>query len=129
MLRPSQPSLLNLSSELAVIPPLNGVPSILSVESDAEHSRIRRVLAPAFSEKAMREQEPLIQQYIDMLMESMHIAARKGPVNVVQWYEFVTFDIIGKRPMSCELFVYFQSINEARRSHIRENPWCYQGPI
>jgi cytochrome P450 len=99
--------LLILLAELALVSSPNGVSSILTVESDVEHSRMRRVLAHAFSEKAMREQEPLIQQYIDMLIESLHIAAKKGPVDVVQWYEFVTFDIIGKsltsgKP-SCEL--------------------------
>jgi hypothetical protein len=56
---------------------------------------MRRVLAHAFSDKAMRDQEPLIQKYVNMLTQSLHIAAGRGPVNIVQWYEFVTFDIIG----------------------------------
>jgi cytochrome P450 len=56
---------------------------------------MRRVLAHEFSDKAMRDQEPLIQQYVNMLMQSLHIAAGRGPGNIVQWYEFVTFDIIG----------------------------------
>ena len=56
---------------------------------------MRRVLAHAFSEKAMREQEPLIQEYIDLFMRSLHAAAEEGPQNMVSWYEFVAFDIIG----------------------------------
>jgi cytochrome P450 len=112
--------LLILLAELALISSPNGVSSILTVESDVEHSRIRRVLAHAFSEKAMREQEPLIQQYIDMLIESLNIAAKKGPVDVVQWYEFVTFDIIGKSLTSGNLLPNCDGTNEARRSHIRE---------
>lgn len=71
--------------------------SILNVESDVEHSRMRRVLAHAFSEKALREQEPLIQGYVNMLMISLHEAAEEGPQNMVSWYEFVAFDIIGMR--------------------------------
>lgn len=71
--------------------------SILNVESDVEHSRMRRVLANAFSEKAVREQEPLIQEYVSLLMRSLHETAEEGPQNMVAWYEFVAFDIIGKR--------------------------------
>lgn len=73
----------------------NGAESILIVKSDVEHSRMRRVLAHAFSEKAVREQEPLIQEYVDLLMSSLHEAADEGPQNMVSWYEFVAFDIMG----------------------------------
>ena len=74
---------------------LNGAESILTVKSDVEHSRMRRVLAHAFSEKSMREQEPLIQEYVNLLMSYLHEAAEESPQNMVSWYEFVTFDIIG----------------------------------
>lgn len=73
----------------------NQAESVLNARKDADHSRMRRVLAHAFSEKAMREQEPLIQGYVNLLMKSLHKAAEKGPLNMVSWYEFVTFDIIG----------------------------------
>ncbi|KAJ5662422.1 Cytochrome monooxygenase lcsI [Penicillium maclennaniae] len=39
-------------------------PSILNA-NDADHSRIRRLLSHAFSEKALRDQESLIQSYVD----------------------------------------------------------------
>ena len=71
--------------------------NIVTVKSGADHSRMRRVLAHAFSEKALREQEPLIQDYINLLMKSLHVAAEEGPQNMVPWYEFVAFDIIGMR--------------------------------
>ena len=71
--------------------------NIINAKRDADHSRMRRVLAHAFSEKAMREQEPLIQGYVNLLMKSLHKAAEKGPLNMVSWYNFVTFDIIGMR--------------------------------
>ena len=74
---------------------LNGAESILTVRSDVEHSRMRRVLAHAFSEKSMREQELLIQEYVNLLMSSLHEAAEGSPQNIVSWYEFLTFDIIG----------------------------------
>lgn len=68
---------------------------ILNVESDVEHSRMRRVLSHGFSEKAVREQEPLIQEYVDLLIRSLHEAVVEGPQNMVSWYDFVAFDIIG----------------------------------
>jgi cytochrome P450 len=34
-----------------------------------DHSRMRRNLNPGFSERALREQEPVIMTYIDLLIE------------------------------------------------------------
>lgn len=75
--------------------PKTGVSSILGVKSDKDHSRYRRLLAHAFSEKALREQEPLITHYVDLLIQRLHENAKKGPQNMVNWYNFTTFDIIG----------------------------------
>lgn len=81
------------------IPQVNGVRSILSA-NDADHSRIRRLLVHGFSEKALREQEPLIQSYVDLFMTRLlqkTAEARLGTatVNIAQWFNFITFDIIG----------------------------------
>lgn len=73
----------------------DGVENILNVESEVNHARMRRVLAHGFSEKAVREQESLILEYVDLFMRSLHEAAEEGPQNMVSWYEFVAFDIIG----------------------------------
>ncbi|APA13827.1 hypothetical protein SS1G_13923 [Sclerotinia sclerotiorum 1980 UF-70] len=69
--------------------------SILAVIDDKDHARYRRLLSHAFSEKALREQEPLIQKYIDLLIQRLYENEEKGYQNMVHWYNFTTFDIIG----------------------------------
>ncbi|PSR83723.1 benzoate 4-monooxygenase cytochrome P450 [Coniella lustricola] len=76
--------------------PSNSVPSILQA-NDADHGRGRRVLANAFSDKAVMAQEPLVQNYADQLISGMKRAAAAadgGVVNTVEWFEWTTFDII-----------------------------------
>jgi cytochrome P450 len=41
----------------------------------SNHFRLRRVMLPAFSEKALRQQEPLIRVYVDLLMEKLRAVA------------------------------------------------------
>ena len=69
--------------------------SISSVKNDEDHSSYRRLLSHAFSDKALREQEPLIKGYIDLLISRLHENAAKKAQDMVSWYSFVTFDIIG----------------------------------
>ncbi|KAF2760253.1 cytochrome P450 [Pseudovirgaria hyperparasitica] len=63
--------------------------------SREEHGKLRRELAHGFSEKSMREQEPMIGKYIDLLIQRLHENCIKGPVNLGAWYNFTTFDVIG----------------------------------
>ena len=76
-------------------PPANGVPSIL-IADDANHSRGRKTLSHAFSEKALNEQEALIQGYVDLLINRLKevTSTSKAPVNMVEWYNWTTFDVI-----------------------------------
>ncbi|RMZ81755.1 hypothetical protein DV738_g1981, partial [Chaetothyriales sp. CBS 135597] len=63
---------------------------------DANHTRFRRTLAHAFSEKSLREQEPLLQKYVNLFIERLGDMADKGtPINMTAWYNYITFDIIG----------------------------------
>lgn len=62
--------------------------------SNADHSRYRRLLSHAFSEKALRDQEPLMNAYFDQLISRLKERAG-SPQDMVQWFNFVTFDIIG----------------------------------
>jgi cytochrome P450 len=71
-------------------------PNIIN-SNDADHSRGRRLLSHAFSERALREQEGLVQSYVDMLIDRLkgEISASRETVDMSQWYNFTTFDIIG----------------------------------
>ncbi len=73
-------------------------PSLTGQTDDAEHARVRGLFSPAFSERAMREQEPLIMGYIDLLIQRLKAQSQgpmEGDVDLVRWYNFTTFDIIG----------------------------------
>lgn len=65
------------------------------MKDDADHSRYRRLLSHAFSDKALREQEPLIKKYVDLFISRLHENAKYGSQDIVSWFNFVTFDIIG----------------------------------
>lgn len=68
----------------------------LIVSDVSAHARMRRLMAHAFSDRALREQEDLMKKYIDLLISRLSEHARKGAVvDIVDWYNFTTFDIIG----------------------------------
>ena len=67
-----------------------------------DHARIRRLLNTSFTEKTLRAQEPLIQSYVNMLMLRLKEQATKpetkgrgAVLDIVSWYNFTTFDIVG----------------------------------
>lgn len=66
------------------------------MRDDADHARYRRLLNHAFSEKALRDQGPLIKKYVDLLMARLHEKVEEaGAQDMVKWFNFVAFDIIG----------------------------------
>jgi cytochrome P450 len=63
---------------------------------DEEHARQRRALSHAFSQKALLEQESIIKGYVDMFIERLTpFAATDRELNMCDWFNFTTFDIIG----------------------------------
>jgi cytochrome P450 len=63
---------------------------------DEDHARFRKALSPAFSEKSLRDQEPLLNVYIDLMIAKLKDVARSGtPTDMVKWYNLTTFDMIG----------------------------------
>lgn len=57
---------------------------------------MRRLLSHGFSAKALAEQESIVQEYIDKFISQVNVYAT-GPEGqeMVKWYNFTTFDIIG----------------------------------
>ncbi|KAF2652208.1 cytochrome P450 3A17 [Lophiostoma macrostomum CBS 122681] len=72
-----------------------GMHNIFTADRE-NHRRQRRLMAHAFSQSAMYEQESLIKMYVDLLITRLqeHSTAHK-PVDAVRWFNFATFDIIG----------------------------------
>ncbi|KAK8023888.1 hypothetical protein PG993_011954 [Apiospora rasikravindrae] len=61
-----------------------------------DHRRQRRQMGHAFSSSALHEQEAIITRYVDKFMEEITLRAKAGePLNMVDWLNFTTFDIIG----------------------------------
>lgn len=73
-------------------------PSILNA-NDEDHARIRKAWAYGFSDKALKDQEPLIKQHVDELIaklqQQMDADTKPTLVDLTKWYNFCVFDIIG----------------------------------
>lgn len=63
---------------------------------DYNHSRYRKSLSHAFSARGLQAQEPLLNSYVDKLVERLKaVAESKLPADMAKWYNLTTFDIIG----------------------------------
>ncbi|KAL6711299.1 hypothetical protein ACN47E_005830 [Coniothyrium glycines] len=68
----------------------------LTMAPEVHHARQRRALAHAFSKQALLEQEPILKGYVDLFVTKLReMAHKKQPANMVSWFNFCTFDIIG----------------------------------
>ncbi|KAI8631877.1 averantin oxidoreductase [Xylariaceae sp. FL1651] len=61
------------------------------------HGYIRKLLAHGFSEKSLRDQEPILKQYIDTMCRRLYEESQDGlqSVDILSWYNFLIFDFIG----------------------------------
>ncbi|KAF7933513.1 uncharacterized protein EAE98_003222 [Botrytis deweyae] len=72
--------------------------SNIIVVNATDHSRMRRTLAHAFSDVALREQESLMTTYFEQLIEKLQEkidGSAASYIDLRDWYNFFTFDIIG----------------------------------
>ncbi|KAH1519211.1 hypothetical protein KXX06_010233 [Aspergillus fumigatus] len=79
------------------VPTPNGVHAIITA-AESDHIRMRRLLAHAFSDRALREQESLLHFYADLLVQKLHENlnhSHSEVVDIARWYNFTTFDLIG----------------------------------
>ncbi|KAI0490527.1 putative cytochrome P450 monooxygenase [Xylaria cf. heliscus] len=69
--------------------------SILNADRQ-DHSMLRRQLSHGFSDRSMREQEPIIGSYVDLLIKRLREGVKTNTAqNLREWYNYTTFDIIG----------------------------------
>ncbi|KAF9876162.1 benzoate 4-monooxygenase cytochrome p450 [Colletotrichum karsti] len=94
----SRPGHKNFHKDPIHVGSIQSVPGVstITMANDADHARQRRALSHAFSTKALLEQEYIVKSYIDVFSRKMQEFAKLGkPVNVVDWFAYTTFDIIG----------------------------------
>ncbi|KAI5920504.1 P450 monooxygenase No.1 [Camillea tinctor] len=90
--------------------PIDSHASSIIILDREGHSTVRRQLAHGFSDRSMRAQEPIIGSYVDLLIRRLRetydkeVAANKeaaatdprgATVNMRNWFDWTTFDIIG----------------------------------
>ena len=56
---------------------------------------MRRNLSHGVTEKALRDQEPILTKYFDKLIQKLHESCTKGSVDLSLYFNLVTVDIIG----------------------------------
>jgi len=62
---------------------------------DPNHTRQRRILANSFSDKALRDQEPLLKRWAEYMITKLKEATAAGEaVDMVSYYNFTTFDVM-----------------------------------
>jgi cytochrome P450 len=94
---------------------------VLNALDPSDHARMRKDVASAFSEKAVRAQEGLIKQYATKLvsfLEQVVSNSKKGAVlDITSWINFAAFDCIGD-------LAFGESFNclESNKFH----PWAFR---
>jgi cytochrome P450 len=72
----------------------DGTEGLMTADDDL-HRRQRKIFSPAFSDRAIREQEPLLKKYTDLLIEKIGVQNDlHGKVDMVTMFNFCTFDFI-----------------------------------
>ncbi|KAK9780326.1 hypothetical protein SCAR479_02963 [Seiridium cardinale] len=75
---------------------LGGDPTILNSDQH-HHAELRKLMSHGFSDGSLRAQEPIVQENLHLLIRKIADASKDGqvPVDMVAWYNFFTFDVIG----------------------------------
>ncbi|KAH8786726.1 cytochrome P450 [Hyaloscypha sp. PMI_1271] len=73
---------------------------IANISDPNEHEQARDMLGPAFSSKALFQQQDIVLKYVDMLMIAIQEESSKGPINLKEYYNWVTSDVLGELAFS-----------------------------
>ncbi|KAL4880591.1 cytochrome P450 [Aspergillus karnatakaensis] len=76
-----------------------GIPDSITATNDREkHARIRRLLAPSLTTRAIRDLEGSVQKYINLLVDRLSELAKSQEDNIAEvdmgpWFNYTTFDV------------------------------------
>lgn len=71
---------------------------LIAIHDDERHARVRRIFAPAFSDRALRRQEAMVVGHADALVGAISRDSASGtrPVDLCKLWTCATFDVMGK---------------------------------
>jgi cytochrome P450 len=75
--------------------------SLVNAINPEIHARIRKALAPGFTPRALRSQEPFVQKYVNLLVEKLEEQTNQVDpgqwleLDISPWLNYTTFDIFG----------------------------------
>ena len=75
--------------------PINGVDHVTTALDDSVHKRQRSLIAWGLTGARTKSQEPLVTRYVDMFIKGLEREAENGPVDIMTWFNYTTFDITG----------------------------------
>ncbi|PHH65694.1 hypothetical protein CDD81_1780 [Ophiocordyceps australis] len=122
--RPGKPE---YPKQLAFYGP-EGRHSLIGAPTTHVHRSQRKLLARGFNEAAIISQEPVIAQQIDLLMARLsEHASRAQPLDMVKWFRFTTFDVIGAltfgHSFGCLESQKYHPLASVAFDAIRQNSW------
>lgn len=95
--------------------------NLVMTASAVASARMRQVVMPAFTERALAKQESIMQTYTDLLMTGLlrqihmsHSADNKAVINIVDWFNWFAFDLLGE-------LGFGESFDSLR--HTKHHPW------
>ncbi|KAH8758134.1 isotrichodermin C-15 hydroxylase [Hyaloscypha finlandica] len=74
--------------------PPSRIGGIFNNPNDADHSRLRKILGVAFSDKAVREREPFLQDYTTLFIKRLKEQPVGKPIDMVWWLGCIGFDTV-----------------------------------
>jgi cytochrome P450 len=84
-------------SRTTILISTTGIYGINSAAAHEDHRRYRALFAPAFSERALKGQEPVFQSHVDRLLGKLAEAGEAGQsVDMAKLFQLTTFDIMGQ---------------------------------
>jgi hypothetical protein len=91
--------------------PFNGVATMHLTRDSHEHSSQRRIFKSAFSDRALKEQEPLFNKYIDQLVGNLKSALSEKPET--------KFDMV--KNYNCKSNRHIDVLTDSVRYHLRRH--------
>ncbi|KAH7088367.1 cytochrome P450 [Paraphoma chrysanthemicola] len=76
---------------------INGSVNLIQAR-EHDHNRQRKIFTPAFSDRALKQQEPLFLKYTEQLVSKLKESIEQSPdesIDMVRMYNFTTFDVMG----------------------------------